>query len=300
VSTLAIKPSYFIALIKPILKHDLVYHALMTKSIGILLTQHTIKATRLQLNEIRRRFGTGMCTYDLGHDLQIEFDLTKNLDAFMYDYLLKFGRYEREVESVLSELITKETTFIDVGANLGYFTILCSRLAETVYAFDPVPVVFERLSRNISLNNLKNVRPFQCAVSKERSRLRIFESRISDGHDSIVKRFEHDKSILVDAVTLDETVEPSARNIVMKVDAEGSEMEVVQGALGLIKSGMVSAIVVEWARPLYSCVADLRERFALYSALGSVEVLDDRPGSHIVRERHEIPEYCNLLIRVRR
>jgi hypothetical protein len=47
-------------------------------------------------------------------------------------------------------------------------------------------------------------------------------------------------------------------------------------------------------------VTNLRERFALYSSLGSVEVLDERMGSYRVRERHEIPDFCNLLVRVRR
>jgi FkbM family methyltransferase len=287
-------------LIEPLLKNDFAYHVLMTKSIDYLSTQHTVKATRLQLNEIRGRLGTGLSTYDLGQGLQLEFDLSKNLDAFMCDHLVKFGHYEREVESALSELITKETTFVDVGANIGYFTILCSRLARTVYAFEPVPVVFERLSRNISLNGCKNVRAFQCAVSREKAKLTLFESKISDGHDSTVKRFEHDRSILVDAVSLDETVEPSVGDVVLKVDVEGSEMDVLLGALGLIRSGRVSAIVVEWARRIYPSITNLRERFALYSELGSVEVLDDRLGSYRVTERHEIPEFCNLLIRVQR
>ena len=287
-------------LIKPLLKHDLVYHVVMTKSIDFLLTEHTIKATRIQLNEIRGRLGTGLFSYELPQGSQIEFELSYDLDAFMYDHLSRYGHYERDVESILSELITKETTFIDVGANIGYFTILFSKLARTVYAFEPVPAAFERLSRNIALNNLTNVRAFQSAVSKEKTRLRIFESKISDGHDSIVRRFEHDRSILVDAVTLDETVDPSVRNVVIKVDVEGSEMDVLLGALGLMRSGKVSAVVLEWARGIYPDITNLRERFALYSALGSVEVLVDGLGSYVVRDRHEIPELCNLLIRVRR
>lgn len=300
VKRLAIKPSSLMALVKPLLKYDFAYDVLVTRSFDYISTLHTIKTTRLQLNEIRGRLGTSLSTYEVGQGLQMEFDLSKNLDAFMCDYLQKFGHYEREVESILSKLVTKETTFIDVGANIGYFTILCSRLAQAVYAFEPVPVVFERLSRNISLNNCKNVRAYQCAVSKERTRLRLFESKISDGHDSTVKRSEHDRSIFVDAVTLDETVEPSARDIVMKVDVEGSEMGVILGAIGLIRSGRVSAIILEWARRIYPRVTNPRERFALYSTLGSVEVLDDRLGSHSVRDRHELPEFCNVLIRVRR
>ncbi len=297
---MAMKPSSFIVRMKPLLKNDLAYHVLITKSIDYLSTQHTIKTTRLQLNEIRRRLGTGLYTYDIGRGLKIEFDLSQNLDAFMCDYLLRFGRYESEVESVLSRLITKDTTFVDVGANIGYFTVIFSRSARTVYAFEPVPAIFERLSRNLSINGCENVRALQLAVSKERATLRLYESKISDGHDSTVRRFEHDRSILVDAVSLDEAVDPSAKDIVMKVDVEGSETDVLMGALGLVRSGRVSAIVVEWSRRIYPSVANLTERFALYSAMGSVEVIDDRLGTYKVTERRQVPDFCNLLIRVGR
>lgn len=294
------KPSSFIVRMKPLLKNDLAYHVLVTKSIDYLSTQHTIKTTRLQLNEIRRRLGTGLYTYDLGEGLRIEFDLSQNLDAFMCDYLLRFGRYEREVESVLSELITEETTFVDVGANTGYFTIIFSKRARAVYAFEPVPAVFERLSRNLSLNGCENVRALRLAVSKEGGTLRMYESKISDGHDSTVRRFEHDRSIMVGAVSLDEAVDPSAKDIVMKVDVEGSETDVMIGALGMIRSGRVSAIVVEWSRRIYPSVTNLRDRFALYSSMGSVEVIDERLGTYRVTERQQVPDFCNLLIRVRR
>jgi FkbM family methyltransferase len=286
-------------MVRPLLKNDLVYDVVMTKTVDYLLAQRTLKLTRIQLNEIRRQFGTGVTRYDI-QGLQIEFDLSNDLDAFMYDYLRKYGHYEKEVESVLSELITKETTFIDAGANVGYFTVLSSKSAREVYAFEPAPAVFERLSRNVALNGLGNVRALQLALSKERGGLRLFESKISPGHDSTVKRFEHDRSILVDAVRLDDVVDPSVRDVVMKVDVEGSEMDVLLGALGLIRSGKVSAIVLEWARALYPNVANLRDRFALYSALGSVEVLDDSLGRYRVKERHELPEICNLLITIRR
>jgi len=285
---------------KPHFKNDFVYHVVITELMDPVLALRTIKATRIQLGRIRNQYGTGLSSYELPNGLRIEFDLSKSLDAFMYDYLSRNDHYEREVESILSKLVTKETTFIDVGANIGYFTVFCSPLAKTVYAFEPVRGTFERLSNNINLNHLENVRAFQLAVSRERTRLRFFESKISPGHNSTVRRFEHDRSTFVEAVTLDETVEPSGGNIVMKVDVEGSEMDVILGAMGLIRSGRVSAIVVEWARALYSRVSDLEERFALYSALGSVEVLDDRVGNYRVQQRHQIPDFCNLLIRIQR
>jgi FkbM family methyltransferase len=288
------------ARVKQLLKNDLVYDVVMTKFMDFLLAQRTLKLTRIQLGEIRRRFGTAVTRYDLPRGLEIEFDLANYLDAFMYDYLVRHGHYERDVESVLSELITKDTTFVDAGANVGYFTVLSSRSAKEVYAFEPAPAVFGRLSRNVALNGLDNVRALQLALSRERGKLRLFESKVSPGHDSTVKRFEHNRSIWVDAVSLDEVLDPSVREVVMKVDVEGSEMDVLLGARGLIKSGRVSAIVLEWARGLYPSVANLRERFALYSALGSVEVLDESRGRHRVRERQELPDICNLLVTVRR
>lgn len=286
------------AKVKPLLKNDLVYDVVMTRSVDFLLAQRTLKLTRIQLSHIRRRFGTGITRYELPEGLQIEFDLSNDLDAFMYDYLLTHGYYEREVESVLSELIEKDTTFIDAGANVGYFTILFARRAKEVYAFEPAPAVFERLSRNVALNSLENVRALQLALSKDRGKLKFFESKISPGHDSTVKRFEHNKSTVVDSVSLDQVVDPSVGDVVMKVDVEGSEMDALLGASGLIRSGRVSAIVLEWARGLYPNVANLRDRFAFYSSLGSVEVLDDALGRHRVRHRRELPEICNLLITV--
>ena len=82
--------------VKPLLKNDIVYDVVMTRSVDFLSAQRTLKLTRIQLNEIRRRFGTGVTRYDLPRGLQIEFDLANDLDAFMYDYLVRHGHYEKE------------------------------------------------------------------------------------------------------------------------------------------------------------------------------------------------------------
>jgi FkbM family methyltransferase len=291
---------------RPLLRNDFVYDVVMTRSLGFLVTRRTLKATRTQLNDIRRRFGRGVRIYALPGGQQMEFDLSQDLDAFMYDHLTRYGSYEREVTATVSDLIAEgggTTTFIDVGANVGYFTTLLSRAASTVYAFEPVPAIFERLSRNISLNGCNNVHAFQCAVSREAGQLRLYESEISSGHDSTVKRSEHHSSFLVEAVALDEVIirgDTTANDIVMKVDTEGSEMDVVLGALGLIRAGKVRAIILEWARGIYPQVSDLRDRFSLYSAIGSVELIGGDDGTRVVRDRHELPDFCNLLIRVRR
>jgi FkbM family methyltransferase len=286
-------------LIGPLLNNDYAYDVVVTRSIDFVRTRRTIKTTRIQLNRFRAQHGTGLVRHQLRPGLQMEFDLSQDLDAFMYEYLLTNGSYEQEVQAVLAGKITKRTTFVDVGANLGYFTLLFAGTAQTVYAFEPVPDVFERLSRNVALSGLKNVKTFQRAVSRGQGTLKVFESTISAGHDSTVKRFEHNKSILVEAVSLDQVVEPPSGDVVLKVDVEGAEMDVLLGALGLIKSGKVPTIVLEWARYLYPRVTELKERFDLYSSLGSVEVLEGGQR-RMATDRRELPEICNLLITIKK
>jgi FkbM family methyltransferase len=284
---------------KQLIKSDILYDILVTRFADLLLTKRTLKLTRIQLSSIRLRFGTGVRDYTLPGGARLEFELSDDLDAFMYDHLVRYGNYEAEVGSALSELITRGTTFVDVGANIGYFTVLFSRLAQTVYAFEPAPSVFRHLERNVRLNRLPNVLASQLAVSDRKKTMTLYESEISAGHDSSIRRSEHDRSTTVEAVSLDETIAPSP-DIVMKVDVEGAEMGVIMGASRLIASGKVSAIIVESARGLYPYVANLRERFSLYSSIGTIEVLDDPRGRRVVHDRHELPDICNLLIRVRR
>lgn len=298
VSRLGLRRSYLAPLAQRLLRSDLAYDLLMTRSLDLVRTRMTLKATRIQLMEIRRRLGTGVSLYTLPGGLRMEFDLSDDLDAFMYDHLSRFGSYEPEVEAALSSVVTPTTTFVDVGANVGYFTLLFARSARRVYALEPVGPVFGRLERNVRINALKNVVAMNVAASRARGAVRLFESRISAGHDSTVKRSEHDGYTTVEAVALDDVVEPGG-DVVMKVDVEGSEMDVLLGARRLLASGSVSAVVLEWARGLYPEVANLRERFALYASLGSVELLAEGAAPRRATDRGELPEICNLLVRVR-
>lgn len=296
-SRLGFKGASLEAVVRPLLKSDLLYDVLVTRSLDRLRTRRTIKATRTQLIDIRRRFGTGEVRCAIPGGLEMEFDLSDALDAFMYDHISRLGGYEPEVGSVLSRLVTPSTIFVDVGANVGYFTLLCARSAKRVYALEPVEPVFRRLKRNVEINSLENVVALNAAASREGGAVRLFESRISPGHTSSVKRPEHGGSAMFEAVRLDDVVDARG-DVVMKVDVEGSEMDVLLGATRLFASGSVTAVVVEWARGLYPNVSSLRERFAFYSSLGSVQLLDETEGPRRVVDRGELPEVCNLLVSV--
>ena len=162
-----------------------------------------------------------------------------NLGGSFLRYLT--GDAEPEVQDALAELIEPGQTVYDVGANIGFFTILCSRLVGPqgkVYAFEPIPENVVTLRHNIALNKLTNVVVVEQALSASTGTAEMFVSPWSAFHslnvDGASKRENHGPDggqIMVETVTLDEFVQRdgvSAPDLI-KLDVEGAELLVVEG-----------------------------------------------------------------------
>jgi FkbM family methyltransferase len=146
-----------------------------------------------------------------------------------------FGTYERRKQALLAELIKPGWVVFDIGAHAGFYSLLAARRVGPdgrVYAFDPLPINVANLMRHIELNHLANIHVFPVAVS---DRSGIIE--MSPGDDSYSAHVAPGGGITVDAVALDDLSmagrigEPN----LVKVDAEGAELAVLQGARGLLR-----------------------------------------------------------------
>ena len=71
-------------------------------------------------------------------------------------------------------------TFVDVGANIGYFTLLTAKIVQhgRVYAFEPEQTNFELLSKSVSLNDLQNVAIYQKALSAKEGLIKLYLSDV--------------------------------------------------------------------------------------------------------------------------
>ena len=119
-----------------------------------------------------------------------------NLGGSFLRYLT--GEAEPEVQQLLAELIEPGQTVYDVGANIGFFTILCSRLVGPegrVYAFEPIPQNLAALRHNIELNGLRTSSSSSSALSSETGTAEMFVSPWSAFHsfnlDGATKRENH-------------------------------------------------------------------------------------------------------------
>jgi FkbM family methyltransferase len=178
-----------------------------------------------------------------GHEMKLTPD---------YVDLIKGGGYEKGTTRVLTKLAKEGMNIVDIGANVGYYTLLAAKRVGShgkVYAFEPEPRNFELLMENIRLNSYENVIATQRAVSNESGTASLFLSpRCSGAHSLVSTRDPGNETIAVGTVTLDEFFEregwPAIQ--VIKMDIEGWEMEALDGMHKLIIRNSPLTIVVEF------------------------------------------------------
>jgi FkbM family methyltransferase len=159
-------------------------------------------------------------------------------------YLYTFGTWEPHLSAWIARRLAPGDAFVDVGANIGYYTMLASHLVGPtghVAAIEPVPRLHQHLQATVLLNEARNVRTIEKAVAVESGRVEMFLADPGNlgGTSTIRPRTVH-KSFWVDAAPLPDLLAPAeltdARLI--KIDVEGAEAAAVQTlvpALGALR-----------------------------------------------------------------
>lgn len=149
--------------------------------------------------------------------------------------ILRHGCYEPGTLSLLRKLLREGSTFVDVGANVGAFSLSASDIvgaAGRIYAIEPSPCIYNALIKNIKLNNFTNIVPLLMAVSKING-IVSFEALPQDnwGMNRRVASTSQHGVVNVASITLASILKHyNAQNCdVVKIDVEGMELEVLQG-----------------------------------------------------------------------
>lgn len=141
-------------------------------------------------------------------------------------------------------------TVVDIGANVGYYTLLGARIVgETgrIYAFEPDPVAFGILEKNVRINGLTNVVLEQKAVSNEPGAIRLYLAAVNKGDHKIYETDESRASIEIEAVALDDYFAGSKTAInFVKIDTQGAEGAIIEGMERIIRENDDILMVVEF------------------------------------------------------
>jgi FkbM family methyltransferase len=170
--------------------------------------------------------------------------LVGNTAEYIQRYIYYFGVWEPNLTAWIARRLKPGDLFIDIGANIGYFSLLASRLvgkSGQVVAIEPSAPTFALLRRNLDRNEARNVRAVNVAVSDCEEELQLFLHPGNDSGRTTVVRSWADKrkfvaSSPVRALPLEAILQrgeiEAARLI--KIDVEGYEDHVLSGLLRLL------------------------------------------------------------------
>jgi FkbM family methyltransferase len=161
--------------------------------------------------------------------------------------LFAFGVLEPLVTEIFEKTIRKGDVVLDIGANIGYYTLIAARKIGAegrVYAFEPEPANFELLKKNVKLNNYRNVVLENKAVSNKNGTSKLYIHPTSTGGHSLTQK--SDVQIQVETVTVDSYFEKMERIDLVKMDIEGAETLVIQGMSDVLRKNKQLKIIMEF------------------------------------------------------
>lgn len=223
-------------------------------------------------------------------------------DEGVYQWRLNFLTKKLEKESVVwcMKLICPGMVVVDIGAHIGYYSRLFSRLvgkSGCVFSFEPCSENYPVLSKNLSHHRYRNVAIFKKAVGAKNTQATLF---ISPGHSNHSLNAGFTESVgqeQVEITPLDLILEQQGISQVdfIKVDVEGFEIEVLNGMRGIIAKSPNLHMLVEYnARALRAgCVAPI-DLLTLIESLG-FEVRRILPDGSLSKNISDKSETFNVL-----
>jgi FkbM family methyltransferase len=222
--------------------------SLYKKSEDILAGRERLKKFR-PVRSVRRRFNGYIISHFKSDFVEID-DHKIFLDPTDSLRLSLKGVYSPFETEFVKKEIKKGDVVLDLGANIGYWTLVFARLvgnAGKVFAFEPDPANFAILKKNVEINGYQNVVLEQKAVTNKTSKIKLYlaeEKNDNRIYDLIGNR----KSIEVDAVSLDDYFKNRNMKVdFIKMNIQGSEGLVVQSMTTLLQNANELKIMTEFA-----------------------------------------------------
>lgn len=224
---------------------------------------------------------------------RVRLELDEAIQRWIY-----MGAFEPHETSIVRGWLRPGMTFLDVGANVGYFSLLAASLVGKtgrVYAVEPSPYAHRRLEDTVRANGLSQLRVCPIGLSAGAGVLNLYLPPEADGFHSPTMSGDFGGPVVeVPVRRLDDSLDEWGVETVdlMKLDVEGHEPRVLEGASRVLSKGRIRAVVCEfndyWLRQQGSSPEAL---YAMFEEAGFV----DTEGDH-----RFLPECCDTRFFVHR
>ena len=180
-------------------------------------------------------------------------------DRLLAPWLLMDGLWESHVTGWMHDILQPGHTMVDVGANIGYFTVLAAQRVGPegrVVAVEASPGLADILRRNVAMNgHLPTTTVWNRAAWSRAERLKLHQrvhygansSLATAGEDHLDELADAEVVVEVEAVPLDDLLADLERIDVLKLDVEGAEVHALEGLSHTITAHPEMTLMVEWA-----------------------------------------------------
>ena len=216
------------------------------------------------------------------------------------------GDFESTTSELVKKLLKPGDAVVDVGANIGYFSLLfayCVGQTGHVYAFEPVPALVEKLRTNISLNHFEQITVNNFALSDHEEIARFYTGPADNsGLSSLREPRQSRGSFEVQLRPFDTLMlEQDTPISLVKIDVEGAELQVLQGMENMLRRSRPSCLVEITDAFLREMGGSSSALLAFFEQLGYVcYMIGDKKLSLIDSAHGHLPEQWNALFTPRK
>ncbi|MBC8755130.1 FkbM family methyltransferase [Kordia sp. YSTF-M3] len=173
----------------------------------------------------------------------LKFYAKKGDAGIVSNIYIKLADYEDSM--FLMHHLHENDLFVDIGANVGHFTLLASGVSKArTIAIEPIPNTYEKLQKNINLNNLQDkVECLNIGLGEDKGELKFTKGY--DVMNRVALENENVPTISVPVQKLDEVLQ-NEQPTFLKIDVEGFEYYVLKGATETLKKESLKYILLEF------------------------------------------------------
>jgi len=169
----------------------------------------------------------------------------RNGDAYVGERVA-LGKYEEYETKLLLRQLNNNSIAVDVGANIGYYTVQMAKICKRVYAIEPDKDNFEILKKNVEENKLNNVVLINAAVGAKKEKITLYKSAANDGDHRVYNAGNRTNIAEVFSVRLDDILVNEQKIDLLKVDTQGWEPAVIEGGKEIIKRDTPNMFLEYW------------------------------------------------------
>ena len=176
-----------------------------------------------------------------------------------FDLHIISGHYEFKERELFEKLAKESKIIVDVGANIGKYSILAGKVNPNakIFAIEPEKNNFIILNKNIGLNRLK-ISPLKIGLSEKSGVMKLYRGTRPENYGgySLAHKSEFFEEVKV------KTLDNLFKSIdLIKIDTEGCEFEILKGAKKLLSNKAIKKIIVEISDEKYNKVKELLESY---------------------------------------